>query len=456
MPQYDYPSPDTIASSDCGNGPSPDSSFEHLRKEVEDKVLHSSSGVAVSGVEEAAEDIEAVDAQVQRAVGIARARCEGRFEQDGWIELDVTPFQYRHFCKVERENINNVRHDYDPYRCALAFRMPTATHDNFGNELTRKVTDWLALLRADPRHPRRIKTILSRIQSSGTSDLYSQVPSHLVPCKSATATITARHSPDGQFTYTDCKYPFFVLEVGYSHKSKGTKAKNLPGLAKYYYEDAGVKTVLTVDIEYTPKAQRREARRQRQTRARTARNTKQAAFSLYRKEKCVIANQVFRDESGGLVDSEGLTLYISDIVADSDSHGLDRPEFSLRITAQDMFDIIGASEVLQANREKSPSLPPTAASEPPRKRKIAWVLPEESSGNEGGSSEGDSQDEDNTQASASASTSASTSKRRRLSDAGFSSRSRPTTAKLGVRTRSQTRLPAGAAAVRTRSQSRGA
>jgi hypothetical protein len=316
----------------------------------------------------------------------------------------------------------------------------------------KQVTDWLALLRADPRHPRRTKTLLSRIKSSGTSDLFSQVPSHLVPCKSATAgPVTARHSPDGQFTYTDRRYPFLVLEVGYSHKSKGTTAKNLPGLAKYYYEDVDIKTVLTVDIEYTPKARRREARRQRHTRAQTARNTKKAAFSLYRKEKCVVANQVFRDESGGLVESEGLTLYLSDLVADSDSEGLDRPEFSLRITAQEMFDILCASEVLQACREKSPSLPPTVDSEPPRKRKIAWALPEDSSDNEVGSSEGDRQDKDKVQAS-----SASTSKRRRLSDTGFSSRSRPTTAKLGVRTRSQTRSPAAAAAVRTRSQSRGA
>jgi hypothetical protein len=63
--------------------------------------------------------------------------------------------------------------------------------------------------------------------------------------------------PDGQFTYADRRYPFFVLEVGYSHKSKGTTAKNLPGLAKYYYKDMDIKTVLTVDIEYTPKARRK-------------------------------------------------------------------------------------------------------------------------------------------------------------------------------------------------------
>jgi hypothetical protein len=73
-------------------------------------------------------------------VGIVRARCEGRLEQDGWIELDFNPSQYRQFCRLESENIDNARHDYDPYRCVLAFRVPTATHDNFGNELTRKVS----------------------------------------------------------------------------------------------------------------------------------------------------------------------------------------------------------------------------------------------------------------------------------------------------------------------------
>ena len=144
MPQYDYPSPDTIASSDCGNGPSPDSSFEHPRKEDEAKALHSPPGVAVpaEGAIEGVEDpAEAVDAQVQRAAGIVRARCEAWLERpvDGWIELGFTPSQYRHLCKLESGNIDNVRHDYDPYRCVLAFRMPTATHDNFRNQLTRKV-----------------------------------------------------------------------------------------------------------------------------------------------------------------------------------------------------------------------------------------------------------------------------------------------------------------------------
>jgi hypothetical protein len=145
MPRYDYPSPDTVASSDCGNGPSPDSSFEHLRKEeVEFKALYSPPGVgvpakgAVERVDEPAEDVEAVDAQVQRAVGIVRARCEGRLEQDGWIELDFNPSQYRQFCRLESENIDNARHNYDPYRCILAFRGSRFAPDYEKSSLRKK------------------------------------------------------------------------------------------------------------------------------------------------------------------------------------------------------------------------------------------------------------------------------------------------------------------------------
>lgn len=292
------------------------------------------------------------------------------------------------------------------------------------------MNDWINRIRPT-------RDIFSPVLSAATSDITFQVPSHLLPCEvEGRKNVTAIHSPDGQFAYIGgYRYPPFILEIGYASKGKGKKAKNLAGLAKYYYEDIGIKTVLTVDLAYTTKAQRRQERKQQSQSGSSMapRNTKQASFSLYRGPDCIISNRAFRDQAGEPVGGDGLSLHVSDFVPDAvlsngDEHDLDQPEFTFQVTARELFEILAKAEVIQQDREKSASVPP----EQPPKRKVTWALDDDSSdGNDA------SQDDDPEVGLG------STSKRRKMSDAAYSSSSRPSNTTLGVRTRSRTRASAG-------------
>lgn len=293
-----------------------------------------------------------------------------------------------------------------------------------------QINIWIHEVQKKPL-PHATRAIISSILPVGTSDITLQVPSGLVPSSSSENRVkTARHSPDGQFAYLGHRHPPFIMEIGYSSKGKGKKAKNLPGLAKYYYEDVDIKTVLTIDLAYMPKARRRRERTQRQTRAATAGYAKQAAFSLYRGPDCIVSDQLLRDQAGEPVQGEGLLLYMSDLIPDAvlrQDQTFEQPDFTFHISAQELFDLLVKSETVQQNREKTASVPPEDPE--PRKRKVTWAIDDSSSDGR----DGESQDEHKQDALL-----ASSSKRRRTCDAAYSSGSRPST-RLGVRTRSSTR-----------------
>jgi hypothetical protein len=62
--------------------------------------------------------------------------------------------------------------------------------------------------------------------------------------------------PELPYHFKGSRFPQFVIEIGYSEKSRA-----LQSLAKDYYEKSqgAIKTVLTVDIEYVSASGRRHA-----------------------------------------------------------------------------------------------------------------------------------------------------------------------------------------------------
>lgn len=166
MSQRDYPSPETIPSSDCGDhDPSPDSSFgslhEHTNEGQQEGKAEGKVGGKVEG--KGRDEVEgktatttsetknkkALDEQVLQALDIVKAKCEGRplpVNHDGWLEIaPFTAAQYRRFHdELELEGLatffeTKIRHDYYPQRCILVFRMPSPVHDVFGHELLNQV-----------------------------------------------------------------------------------------------------------------------------------------------------------------------------------------------------------------------------------------------------------------------------------------------------------------------------
>lgn len=385
------------------------------------------------------EAAEEEKSQVSRAVELVRARAYGDHLDDepaGWVELDITPPQYRKFLqnlevdeRVSTYFTDKIRHDYDPRRCVLVIRMPSSVHDVFQAFLLSKITGWVERVR-EKDTPRLAKETIQQITPALTADF--SIKLHSAEAAEA-KTQKYTHSPDGQYHYPGFRYPVFVVEIGF-----GQAGQDLEELAKHYYEDTDghIKTVLTVDLGYVAEAQRRLERRQlgrRPSRSSAESTTRQASLSLYRGDERIIHNRVFRDEAGGLVQSEGITLYISDLVPDvflerlskdlrktksNGDHELDLsgPEYALHITAQELFDMLARSGVVQGDRDMTttPSPPPHTQ---PQKRRVKWVLQQEEDDDEN-DKQGE-EDQDGTSPSAS-------SKRRRLSrDRGYSPTSRP-------------------------------
>lgn len=446
----DYPSPETIGSSDdydpCHT--SPDSSFTSPTRPEQAKVL---TGPGPREEEREAEEHEGIDnepsAQVQGALALVRAHAHGEPLplEDGqsaeWIELEITPSEYRRLVDDFEEDglLGTFRHDYDPRSCLLVLRlMHSLIHEAFEFNLCKRIWTWLDQLQADHTQHNLVREAISNINGGGHANIRMMVDISTSSKEKSAAT----KSPDGQFAYLGYRHPPFTFEVAYSQPEKC-----LPRLAKQYYEDTNgdIKTVLTFDLEYTPKARRRQERGLGRTRSASqrqkARETKQASFSLYRGPERIISEQPFRDECGRLVEGDGITLYVSDFIPDAvvdslskdlrrhgagEDHSLEQPGLALHITSQELFKSLAQSEALQAARDKTRTPSPA----PQKKRKVNWALEED-----------DDQIEDKEEldeAPSGRSASASSKRRRLSSDLTYSSGAKPTTA-LGVRTRSQSR-----------------
>ncbi|KAL2277531.1 hypothetical protein FJTKL_15368 [Diaporthe vaccinii] len=473
----DYPSPETVdSSSACGvHGPSPNSSFGSPGDKAarghgrgDDRGDDRGDGDGELDSTEVRTCTQEEEPQVYQAVELVRARAYGEHSNNelaDWIELEITPPQYHKFLQTLEDDqdqrlstyfTDKIRHDYDPRRCILVLRMPSSVHDVFQAFLLSKITSWIERVQ-EKVTPRLAKEIIQQITPALTTDFSIKLRSAVAAERSVEAAVSKKerstHSPDGQYHYPGSRYPVFVVEIGFSQTGQ-----DLEELAKHYYEetDGYIKTVLTVGLGYLSKAQRRLEHKR--TGRRTTRSslheekptTKQASFSLYRGPKRIICNRIFRNEAGELVQSEGLTLHISDLVPDvvlerlsedlrkTDSNvdrGLDLsgPEYALHITAQELFNMLARTGVVQRDRDKTDTPSPKPQSQS-QKRRVEWAPQEDDDEN------GKQDEDDRDGKSPSRKTSAlASSKRRKLSrDRVYSSSSRPSTA-VSVRTRSQSR-----------------
>lgn len=438
MPSYeDYPSPSTellesSSSSELGHLPASDLPSPHSSFELSpDKTGHQDrTGNKKRAGKEAREDGEGSNrdgdgdgdgdadapSHVLRALELLRAKCYGQpldLEQDegDWLELEgFSPVDYDRFRRdldldprVARHFTDKVRHDYDPTRRILVLRhlMPSSTHDVFTSKLVDHVKRWLDGLKTQWWNSDALEDVISRITFGSTSDLEIKVPQEkleLLPSEpgSRPKTVTYKYSPDGQFHYLGHKNPPFVVEIGYSQKRK-----DLAKLAKRYYEQTNgrIKTVLTVDLEYVSRTKRKEGQ--------GAQRSKEASFSLYRGNERVVQNQLFRNDAGEVVQSNGINLYLNDLVPDNElerlvkdpgksgqgernSQGGDGGQCldqaaPLLISPQHLFDALIKSEAFQEDRDRtnSPSPPPqTPATGLDKKRKVKWELEEEEEDND--------------------------------------------------------------------------
>lgn len=422
-PRTDYPSPSTesVHGSEREDH-SPDTSFESCDKTNKGRGpgggLHTGQEAASLEEGDAEEgDAEEDQSQVYRVLEIIRACAHGRplplhdDEASEWLQFRLKSSQYRRLLRLlELDGVlgyfeDQVRHDYDPRSGLLIFRLMTsAIHDVFMRKLSTKITNWILELQSDRKLHTLVTRAVSNLEDLSTTTVDLDVEVHTDSKKD---TATCRKSPDGQYRYAGYKYAPFVVEVAYSHKLNKDK-KDLPGLAKQYYEDSNgrIKTVLTVDLEYTPK-QKRKARvrqqhaqaTQRQTRS-SSRNqasykpTSTAAFSFYRGPERIISNQLFRDQAGELVQSDGLTLLITDFLPDDvverlsqvlqqeEQNVWDQPSLSLRLTSQELFGYLVRSEVFQDDMDRSRTTSPVKDVEPAtkpsgQKRRVNWADNEE-------------------------------------------------------------------------------
>jgi hypothetical protein len=273
----------------------------------------------------------------------------------------------------------------------------TAIHEVFLGKLSTKITNWILNLQSECTLPDLVSRTIANIDEACSTQVGFDVD-----CKKVIAT----KSPDGQYRYLGHRHAPFVLEVAYSAKVNKDK-KDLSGLAQQYYEDSDgqIKTVLTVDLEYTPKQKRKARLRQKNTQAtrRQTRSSSQnqasnntatstaAVFSFYRGADRIISNQCFRDQTGKAVQGGGLTLHITDFLPDTVAEQLsrdleqcgeydilDQPSLSLHLAPQQLFDYLVRSEAHQEDIDRSRTTSPTKETEPlgkpsGKKRRVNWA-----------------------------------------------------------------------------------
>ncbi|KAK7727924.1 hypothetical protein SLS53_009437 [Cytospora paraplurivora] len=332
----------------------------------------------------------------------ARGRCDELHNRGSWVLQKITPSQYQALlCTIEAGAPgylgDKLRHDYDPSTGDLVLRiMPSAIHECFTASLAGRITDWIRRIEvagasnegdealADQGIIRRLLAeAATKIRPGRTSNIVLKVqPDTEDELPSHNSTTSATKSPDDQYCYGDFRYPPFVIEVAYSQKGK-----NLPRLAKQYYEcsDAAIKTVLTVDIKYMNLAMRKDkARPQRQvTRSQSASQTRReqqltAAISLYRGDTRVFHNRPFRGPDGNHQPGS-LSISLLDFMPDSEVTRLEETlrrkigerargnnlirdmltdHATLEIPFQDLCSDLVAAQKLQDIRDKTPSPPP--------------------------------------------------------------------------------------------------
>lgn len=370
---------------------------------------------------------------IRKALALIRAHYHGQqpiqSPSPEWHKLHLTPGQFTRLSSaLERDeagpsllwHFNNVlRYDYDPRRCCLVLRlMTTPLHESYKKDLAYALENRLRCIAAggtggavsdgadvgvveeDPVHVHvhvdpRLARAASQLKEMGHSRI------ELVDHESGKK---GTKSPDGQFWlkgrdpntkrfYTNNHFPPFVFEIGYSQKGH-----DLRDLAQLYYENSGgqIKTVLTVDIEYATKKDRRAASSHAQhprpsTRSAATTTTihhtrrgvdtaagpapasrhfdatpldRRAAICLYRGPDMILDDVLFRDAQGRPADG-ALRLRLDDFLPDDvidrlrgSGSDLDSPALTFIIPFTELCDILAEAEELQSVRDATPPLPP--------------------------------------------------------------------------------------------------
>lgn len=266
---------------------------------------------AIPSIEPVADEQDA-HSDLDTVVALVKASWQGRLPYDTpeWKVFHISKPQYEDLCTLLEEQgpglldyfTENLRHDYNPERAILVLRlMATAFHECLQEEILFHIRQWLQTLGTEETPVLRL--LASDIKSLGHNKVQLD-----------TAEGEGWKSPDCQLfflpTEADDNRPYhaegysppFVIEVGYSQSGRA-----LEDLAQEYYEDSGghVKTVLTVDVKYTPRGQRQSS------------IDKTASFCLYRGPRRVHLDVKFSDADGTPFAGTSLQLSLADFIPDS-------------------------------------------------------------------------------------------------------------------------------------------
>lgn len=239
-------------------------------------------------------------------------RCALRIPPARFIELRdrlaESPRLLEHFD-------NDIRFDYDPDRATLVLRlMVSELHEYIKDSICSAILVQLLQISKNKKYSGSLRDLVTSIKSLGHA---------LVPLNTRNAIagqIQAKKSPDGQYRFlvkTPGQKPYFenrppfVIEVGYSQD-----AADLETLAQDYYELSNnqIKTVLTIDIDYSKPVDYQAAAHGRAAR-----------FCLYRSQDRPHHNVVFRNARGNAADGSldlRLIDFVPNFVLNNLSHNL--------------------------------------------------------------------------------------------------------------------------------------
>lgn len=248
--------------------------------------------------------IEDEQGDLGTALRLVRASQQDLLDSESeWHELSISPAQFsslRHQLREEGllEYFEELRWDYSPTRSVLVLRlMATALHESLQDSLLYYIRTQL---------DKHTATIAGKDNAAvdGAQPSLAQTLAKIRSCGHAKVILgsQAKKSPDGQLRFGGRPDPPFVIEIGYSQK-----AESLQELAKEYYEqsDGEVKTVLTLNIDYSSPHQRASVAGQ---------CDRTAVFCLYRGPKRVCKDVAFRGADG--VPADGIQLRLSDFIPD--------------------------------------------------------------------------------------------------------------------------------------------
>lgn len=183
-------------------------------------------------------------------------------------------------------------------------------------------------------------------------------------------------SPDAQFGLEVERFPCFVVEVGYSEKSK-----DLEQLAADYWDESGgqIRTVLTIDLNYQSKQRRRQLKVKNKGEDKTAQEPKSstegqdedtsrtiiknpdlsASVCLYRGPDRIEHDKLFCGPDGSRRQGD-ILLNVADFLPPDHPELAQARQCSFNISLSRMFDELIRAEAHQAIVDRTPTPPAMA------------------------------------------------------------------------------------------------